>query len=344
MLSHFLVFVLLVCGFPISSLQANLLQDEQEEEIRLQVPEQFSVKQRWFSWTNSFDIEHAAGKMGILHRRFLSLTLEYDFYDVNEQLQANARMRIFSIGATFDVTDAMGNLIGTTDQKIFRFFPTFEILSVEKHTLAVAKMNFWGTKYTLSDPSTHENFVEMSRPFIRFRDSWNVKVTNPSLFAQKNIDPRLFIVVMAYQTDMDFWAYQARQARNRGIMTIEPLMEESSNHAKWAGLRQDLELYDTLLEKEEPSEADFLHIENFVEAYLAESINLASKEEWRQSQEPIYQKNLEEMFQDYALYQEDKFYDGIRFLIPLFEDDRLTAAHKKALFLMIDAQLKQWEE
>src|SRR5436305_1534482 len=83
---------------------APLLNMEQEAESfsLSEIPEKFYLKQRWFSWTTTFDVETDRLKLGTINRKLLSWTVEYNFYDFNELLLANARMRFFSFGAIFD--------------------------------------------------------------------------------------------------------------------------------------------------------------------------------------------------------------------------------------------------
>src|SRR5687768_5375974 len=71
-----------------------------------ELPIEFYVKQRWYSWTTTFDIETKDYKLGYVQRRFFSLLLNYDFYDNNDILLANAKKRFWSAGAIFDVTDS----------------------------------------------------------------------------------------------------------------------------------------------------------------------------------------------------------------------------------------------
>ena len=68
-----------------------------------EVPSQFFVKQHWISLTNTFDVESKDRKFGTIHRKLFSWTPQYLFYDLNEQIQAKAKMRFFSFGATFDI-------------------------------------------------------------------------------------------------------------------------------------------------------------------------------------------------------------------------------------------------
>lgn len=154
MLKNLFTLVFTLCFF---SLNATLIQE---------TPREFFVKQHWLSWTTSFDIETDQLKLGTVHRKFLSLSpVRYDFYDYTENLQASATMRWFSWGATFDVVDAVNAPIGTVEQRLFSFFPTFEIHSPQGNVLGIAKMNFWGTTYTIRDPVTQEPFATLWRPF-----------------------------------------------------------------------------------------------------------------------------------------------------------------------------------
>lgn len=170
-----------------------------------ELPEEFYVTQRWISLTTTFDVATNTQKLGTVDRTFFSLRYEYNFYDFNNAHQAKARMRWFTFGAIFDVTDADGKILGSVNERILTLFPTFEIVSPSGEILAIASMNLWGTEYSLKDPASNQEIANLSRPFFRLKDNWTVKVTNPSLLAEKKIDPRLFITVMAFQTDMDTW-------------------------------------------------------------------------------------------------------------------------------------------
>ncbi|NGX53312.1 MAG: hypothetical protein K1000chlam4_00021 [Chlamydiae bacterium] len=175
----------------------------------LVLPDEFYVRQRWLSWTLTMDIESKDMKFGTVHRKFWSLRREYEFYDTDEVIQAVAKMRWFSFGAVFDVADSEGIPLGKIDEYLLTFFPKFDIVSPDDEVLSIAKLNFWGTKYTLRDPVTKEEMAILSRRFIRIVDNWTVRITDPELFASKNIDPRLFITVMALQTDRDEWSGEA---------------------------------------------------------------------------------------------------------------------------------------
>ena len=287
----------------------------------------FFVNQHWFSFTNTFDIDSPNGKLGTIHRKFFSLAVQYDFYDVHEELQSSARMRFFSFGALFDVTDKNEGLLGTVEQKLFCFFPTFELFSSERYSLAIAKMNFWGTKYSLYDPRTNEQFAEMTRPFFRFRDTWTVTLDFPGALKEKNIDPRLFMVVIAFQTDRDRWARQAYAQRyNHYQMNLAQLFVEDGLNLQLSDLRKNFEAYRSSLEvgELELADEDVLFIENYVEDYLT----MADVDSFIDHEGGNLQK--------------ERAYQGLKVLMPILDDGRLTDGQKKALFFMMDAYLNQF--
>lgn len=177
----------------------------------LEVPDRFFVQQRYLSWTTTFDIDTDQLKLGTVSRRLLSLMVQYDFYDYKELLQATATQRFFSLGVIFDLTDATNHPIGSVQEKIFTFFPSFEIHSPSGEILAVATMNLWGTSFSIVDPVTSQEMATLYRSFFRLKDDWTVDIINRELFSKKGIDPRLFITVMAFQTDAEMWECAQRQ-------------------------------------------------------------------------------------------------------------------------------------
>lgn len=177
------------------------------------VPSEFYVTQNWISLTSTFDISTKETKLGIVDRKFWSLRAEYCFYDNENKLQARARRRWISFGAVFDVYDNQDQIIGLVNERIISIFPTFDITTPSGEVLATAKMNFWGTTYTVWDPITQKEMATLSRPYFRLKDNWTVNITDPELFSSKLIDPRLFITVMAFQTDCDSWKNRTIAAR-----------------------------------------------------------------------------------------------------------------------------------
>lgn len=112
------------------------------------------------------------------------------------------------------------------EEKIFTFFPTFEILARDSSTkLARAEMNFWGTKFYIYDPASRQQMAIMSRPFIRFKNNWTIHVTNRDLLEQKNIDSRVLMTVLAVQGEIEEWKRKQDDDHNY-------TMKETSNQSK----------------------------------------------------------------------------------------------------------------
>jgi hypothetical protein len=170
------------------------------------IPDDISVREHWISLTKSYDIETKTQKLGTLYRRFFSILLTYDFYDPMDVKTATAKARFFSFGAHLDIYDQTDSFIGGVEEKIFTFFPTFEVLGRDSSTkLARAEMNFWGTKFYIYDPATNQEMAIMSRPFFRFKNDWTIHVTNRALLDQKNIDSRVLMTVLAVQGEIEDW-------------------------------------------------------------------------------------------------------------------------------------------
>jgi len=167
------------------------------------LPDEFYVTQHWLSLTSGFDIETNTMKLGTVHRRFFSWTTQYDFYDTNGDLDATAKSRFWSLGASFDVSDVNEHAIGRVDQKLLTFFPTYQIISNTGEVLGKAKMNLWGTTYYVTDPNTSLEIAQIYRSFFRLKDNWTVKIVNRDLYEAKSIDPRLFVTLAVFQSDVD---------------------------------------------------------------------------------------------------------------------------------------------
>ena len=297
-------------------------------QLILEMPTQFFVKQHWFSLTNTFDIETKGRKFGTVHRMLLSWTPQYLFYDVEERLHAKAKMRFFSWGATFDVWDVNEQPIGTVDERIFTFFPTFDLYRADGYHAAKAKLNFWGTKYTVRDPLTNEVIAYLWRNFFRLKDNWTVDIVNPVLFEEKQIDLRMFILVMAFQTDRDYWSnYRNYWERGNNSATFIQTHDSDALRIAEKNLEQSrmiLESHREQLSAFEPTDQDMEFVEKLVERHLNEN-------EWAIN--PSEKFPSEEMAQAQVLEQ------GISLLLPLLESDDLSPSQKSALLLLIDHRL-----
>ena len=186
-----------------------------------ELPDQFYVTQHWLSLTSGFDIETDEEKLGTVHRRFFSWTTQYDFYNNDGSLEATAKSRFWSLGATFDVFDLNDHLIGQVVQRLLTFFPTYLIQSNTEEVLAKAKMNLWGTTYYVTDPVTSLEIAQIYRSFFRLKDDWTVRIVNRDLLLSKNIDPHLFVTLAVFQSDVDTRKRYERWRREQDRMRQE---------------------------------------------------------------------------------------------------------------------------
>lgn len=217
------------------------------------IPDEFYITQHWISHTTSFDIETKTQKLGTLYRRFFSLLLKYDFYNNFDEKLATAKSKFFSLTAHFDVYDQNEALLGVAEEKLFSFFPTFVIYARDGVTkLANAKMNFWGTCFTLYDPRTDREMATMSRSFFRLKNDWTIKITNRALFSSMNIDSRVLMTVLAFQGDRENWdkpddnnnlrnraALPMAQSADSAKLQTKPLMNKIALLSKTQGLDKE---------------------------------------------------------------------------------------------------------
>lgn len=215
-----------------------------------EIPDEFYIKQHWISHTTSFDVETKTQKLGTLYRRFFSFLLTYDFYNNFDEKLATARSKFFSFTAHFDVYDQNDQLLGIAEEKMFTFFPSFMIYGSDASTkLATAKMNFWGTKFTIYDPISDKEMGVMSRSFFRLKNDWTIKVTNRALFNEKQMDARVLMTVLAFQGDRESWEQQdnnnknlrsalssAAPSANETKLQTQPLLEKIAFISKNQGL------------------------------------------------------------------------------------------------------------
>ena len=297
-------------------------------KAHVEIPSQFFVKQHWISLTNTFDIETHDRKFGTIHRKLLSWTPQYQFFDVYDQLQATAKMRFFSFGATFDIFDLYERPLGRVDERILTFFSTFDLYRSDGYHAAKAKLNFWGTKYTVSDPYTGATIATLGRSFFRLKDDWTVNIVNPSLFFEKQIDPRMFILVMAFQTDRDYWKSQREREERARLYSVKQLSKVAPDalmiNQKLEDQRSLLETYRESYQGLEPSEEEVENLEMLVEKMLEEA-------------EPHETHVEEPISAEFA--QVEALERGISTLLPLFESEELTRGEKSALFMLMDQRL-----
>lgn len=277
------------------------------------LPSEFYVKQRANGWLTTFDIETKQFKLGSVQRKLFSWTTEYDFYDYNGVLQAKAKMRFLSENVVFDVVDANDVPIGTIEEKLHSFLPHFDIFSPAGERLGSAKMNFWGTKYAITSPLFSESIATLSRPFFR-RDNkvdWTINIHKIDAFEQKQIDPRLFVVVMAFQTDREYWKSLSRSLQARGSFAVSGQKSKAKAKAKekMKKVRRYLAKKHKSLVGISCSPQHFYAVEKLAESELGE------------------------------LNEKTFFKDSMR-IAKLLDSNKLSEEEKKALYLMLKERFK----
>lgn len=291
-------------------------------ELQNSLPSEFIVKKHRFSLSSDFDIEAKNQKLGSIHRKIFSFSTIYKFYDAYNQLKAKAKARWFAWGAIFDVYDDMNKILGIIEERSHPFFPTFEILSLRGEKLAIAQMNFWGTRYTLKDPITGLTMVTMKCPFFSYDLDWNITIENLDLFNQKQIDAYLFLLTLAICTDKKKANEESRSFQCRGdLLESHSPINDSMIRSKYSledisELKEQLARNQTLFITLVPSKVDFDEAERMVDSLLNSF----------QSSE-----NGETGKSDLIL--------AMQFLFPLFESNDLTDGQKSALYQLIEYKL-----
>ena len=172
--------------------------------VAFEVPAQICIKKHFFSLSTNIDVETADQKIGTLYRKF-SWVPQYLFYDVHQQLRAQAQMRYFSLGAIFDVWDEQEVFLGSVHETLLNPVRTFDIYNTDGYHAVTASLNLWETKYTLKDPQTGEVIAYLWRKFFDFKNDWSIDIINSAIFVEKKIDPYMFFLVTAYHADCRFW-------------------------------------------------------------------------------------------------------------------------------------------
>lgn len=294
-------------------------------EINQLLPDEFTVTQHWFSLTNDFSIDTKEYKLGSVHRKLFSWSLvQYDFLDNDSELQATGKMRWLSWGATFDVFDSNEQSLGRVEEKFSWFFPTFNFISPSNRIQAEATLNFWRTNYTVTDPVTKEVIAIMHRDFFRLKDDWTVKIVNQDLFVQKELDPRLFIIVMAFQSDREEWQRQYNRLKNQhnDDFVARAVVNGSDDNSENAenDLSEQLDKYREILATVEPTKEDYEFVDQLVASKFKTDREVSEEE-----------AELNSIEKEFAM------------ILPLLETDELSKTQKSALVNILEQHLESIE-
>ena len=180
-----------------------------------QLPAEFMIKERILSFTDTFDILAGGKKYGVITQKILSLTRSFKYKDADGNLVAEARSRILSWGSHIDVTDNLGQPIGSIKEQVFKslfkVYTAYSILDAGGKEIALSEKVDWiGTKLAISDKQGRLVAV-IERPWINFfSDHWTVKVRDPQA-----VDSRLMVMIAAYKTSVDNARRQEERSRER---------------------------------------------------------------------------------------------------------------------------------
>lgn len=173
--------------------------------------ETFYVNQSSLFSSATFDIHTDRGPLGFVRRKLFTLKLyDYEFFDNNSNLQAEAFIRWLGVGAKFDVQDVQQNSLGMIQERLLCFYPTYDFYSPDEELIATAEMNFWHTEYTISDPATQTILGKITRPYFSLYNQWTL-----SLNSLQTIDARLLIFLAVFHSDREFMEKKKKQEENK---------------------------------------------------------------------------------------------------------------------------------
>lgn len=173
----------------------------------LQLKQEFQVNERFFALTSTFDLQSQTQIFGTISKKFFSLNTVYDFEDPMGQLIAKAESQFFTWGTTVDIHAGSGEKIGWIEEQLFTWFSPskYRVYDGSNRMVAVARMNFWGTTFTVTDPNDNDKEIALIyRPWFQFfKNSWTVQILDPLKIAVTGVDPRLLVMVAVYRTDSE---------------------------------------------------------------------------------------------------------------------------------------------
>ncbi len=297
------------------------------EQAKLdELPDQLFLSQHWISYTTSFDIESKSHKLGTLYRRVLAVPLTYDLYNYHDQFVASARARFFSIGAHFDVYDADDMRLGSVEEKIFTFFPSFDLISSTGEKAARAEMNFWGTTFTVYEMFSNRVIATMSRSFFRVKNDWTITFKEKELLREKNISPELFLTVLAFQADVEYW-------RNHKA-------DDDNDYAYTRARPMALAAGATSNQGKQPVAVSQVKRAAATGHQQLDAVALLSQQDLEQLANQLqqdYQAQATDSTEDRS--DEDKVRDFVSYCLTRVSSDKTPAAEKKAILYLLEQRL-----
>ncbi len=173
----------------------------------VQLDNEFQINERSFALTSMFDLQSNAEIFGKVSKKFFSLNTAYTFEDPFGEPIAKGESQFFTWGTTVNIHAANGDKLGWIEEQMSTwFFPSkYRIYDGANRLVANARMNFWGTAFTMTDPNNNDKEIAlMWRPWFQFfKNSWTVQILDPERISASQIDPRLLVMAAIYRTDSE---------------------------------------------------------------------------------------------------------------------------------------------
>ncbi len=179
-------------GFPASS-----------PNVAPPLPNQFTIRERFFSLTDTFDLKAGNQKLGTLTEKFFSLTKSFLYDDSSGRCAAKARARFFSWGTRIDVANCQGQKIGSIKENVFKsllkVYTVYSILDAHDREIAKSRKTEWISTDVVLRRKDGGLIAELRRPWLNvFVDKWTVRVQDA-----RAVDSRLIVMIAAYKTSVD---------------------------------------------------------------------------------------------------------------------------------------------
>jgi hypothetical protein len=169
------------------------------------LPNHFNVQETAISLSRNYAIFYKEKNIGSL-KKFQKPYEHYALFDENNQKLTEVTSHVLSQTTYFEILDDKRQKLGMLEEYFHASFPSFNIyLGENKFPAASAKMNFWGTTFSIKDALTHQEIAEMSRPYLRLKNEWTIRIKEPIVLDKKRIDPKLLLSIIALQCDENNW-------------------------------------------------------------------------------------------------------------------------------------------
>ena len=167
------------------------------------LPARFTIRERFFSLTDAFDLKSGDQKLGTLTEKFFSLTKSFRYDDSSGRCAAKARARFFSWGTHIDVADCQGQKIGSIKENVFKSllkaYTVYSILDAQDREIAKSRKMEWLSTDVVLRSENGGLIAELHRPWLNLiADKWTVSVQDP-----RAVDSRLIVMIAAYKTSVD---------------------------------------------------------------------------------------------------------------------------------------------